>query len=120
MDENRFEGAARKVGGKIEGAVGDLTGDSKMQADGAVDRLTGSAQRGYGQAKDAVRDAAGRAGDQASDYGSQVLDQIEEAGDYLAEQVDERPITAILIAAGIGFLLALATKPAPRVLYRRR
>ena len=120
MDENRFEGAARKVGGKVEGAIGDLTGDPKMQADGAVDRLAGSAQRGYGQAKDAVRDAAGRAGDQASDYGSQVLDQIEEAGDYLAEQVDERPITAILIAAGIGFLLALATKPAPRVLYRRR
>lgn len=120
MDENRFEGAARKVGGKVEGAVGDLTGDRKMQADGAMDRVSGSAQRTYGQAKDSVRNLAGQAGDQASDYGSQVLDQIEEAGDYLAEQVDERPITAILIAAGIGFLLALATKPAPRVLYRRR
>ena len=120
MDQNRFEGAARKVGGKIEGAVGDLTGDTKMQAEGAADRFAGSAQRGYGQAKDAVRDAAGRVSDQAGDYGSQVLDQIEEAGDYIAEQVDQRPVTAILIAAGIGFLIALATKPAPRFTYRRR
>ncbi len=118
MDENRFEGAARKVGGKIEGAVGDLTGDSKMQADGAVDKLAGSAQRAYGQAADKVRDLADKAG--ASDFGSQVLDQIEEAGDMLAEQVDSRPITSILVAAGVGFLIALATKPAPQVIYRRR
>ncbi len=120
MDENRFEGAARKVGGKVEGAVGNMTGDTKMQASGKMDDLAGSAQRGYGQAKDAVRNIAGQAGDQASDYGSQMLDQLEEAGDYLAEQVDQRPITAILIAAGIGFLIAMATKPAPRVIYRRR
>ena len=120
MDENRFEGAARNVGGKVEGAVGDLTGDKKMQAEGAMDRGYGSAQRAYGQAKDSVRSYAGQVGDQASDYGSQMLDQLEEAGDYLAEQVDQRPITAILIAAGVGFLIALATKPAPRVVYRRR
>jgi len=120
MDENRFEGTARKVGGKVEGVLGDLTGDTKLQAEGAIDKLAGSAQRAYGQAKDAVRGATGSMGDQASDYGAQVMDQLEEAGDYLAEQIDQRPMTAILIAAGIGFLLAMATKPAPRVIYRRR
>ena len=57
---------------------------------------------------------SGQARDVAGDYGSQVLDQIEEAGDYLAEQVDQRPITAILVAAGVGFLLALLTKPSHR------
>ena len=57
---------------------------------------------------------------QAGDYGSQLLDQVEEYGDMLAEQVDARPITALLIAAGVGFLLAMATKPAPEVFYRRR
>ena len=119
MDENRFEGAARKIGGKIEGGLGDLTGDKKMQAEGAVDKMAGSAQSAYGQAADAVRNTADRVMSQGGDYGSQVLDQIEEAGDYLAEQVDNRPITSILIAAGVGFLIALATKPAP-VYYRRR
>ena len=120
MDENRFEGAARKIGGKIEGGLGDLTGDKKMQAEGAVDKMAGSAQSAYGQAADAVRNTADRVVSQGGDYGSQVLDQIEEAGDYLAEQVDNRPITAVLIAAGVGFLIALATKPAPTVYYRRR
>lgn len=118
MDENRFEGAARKVGGKVEGVVGDLTGDSKMKAEGAMDRMSGAAQNTYGSAKDAVRQAADKVG--AGEIGSQVLDQIEEAGDMLAEQVDARPITAILVAAGVGFLIALATKPAPQVFYRRR
>ena len=112
MEENRFEGAARKVGGKIESAAGE----AQQQADGLVDRVTGSAQRTYGQAADAVRGAASQAGD----YGSQVLDQIEETGDYIAEQVDQRPLTTVLIALGVGFLLALATKPAPRPFYRRR
>lgn len=116
MDENRIEGTARTLGGKLESAAGNLTGDTKLQADGAVDKLAGKAQRGYGQAADAVRDTVSQAGD----YGSQVLDQVEEYGDILAEKVDARPITAVLIAAGIGFLLALATKPAPQVVYRRR
>lgn len=120
MDENRFEGAARKIGGKIEGGLGDLTGDSKLQAEGTMDKMAGSAQTMYGQAADTVRNVADRVASSGGDYGSQVLDQVEEAGDYIAEQVDSRPITAVLIAAGVGFLLALATKPAPVVYYRRR
>ena len=120
MDENRFEGAARQVGGKIERAAGSLTGDGKAQAEGMIDDTVGAAQRGYGQARDAVRDVAGRVSDQAGDFGSQMLDQIEEAGDYLAEQIDQRPVAAVLVAAAVGFLIALVSKPAPRVVYRRR
>ena len=127
MDENRFEGTARNIGGKIESAAGDLTGDQKLQAEGAADKLAGSAQRTFGKAADTVRDTVDDAKDavsgvrnqvrgQAGDMGSHVLDQIEEAGDYLAEQIDARPITSLLIAAGVGFLIALAAKPAP---YRR-
>ena len=118
VDENRFEGTARNLGGKVEGAFGNLTGDQKMQAEGAVDKVAGSAQKTYGQAADTVRNVADKVG--AGDFGSQMLDQIEEAGDMLAEQVDQRPITAVLIAAGVGFLIALATKPSPKVVYRRR
>ncbi len=124
MDENRFEGAARTMGGKVESMAGKLTGDQKLQADGAVDKVAGKAQRAYGEAADTVRDAAGAAGEKvrgmAGDYGSQILDQVEEYGDMIAEQVDARPITSLLIAAGVGFLLAMATKPSPQVVYRRR
>jgi len=113
MEENQFEGTARNIGGKIQQAAGDLTGDPKLKADGMADKAAGTAQKAFGEVKEAVREYGG-------DYGAQLLDQIEEAGDALAEQIDERPITALVIAAGIGFLLALATKPAPRVEYRRR
>lgn len=113
MDENRVEGVARTIGGKAESAVGSVTGDEKSRAEGQVDQVAGKAQRVYGNAKDTVRDVAG-------DYGSGLLDQIEEYGDIVAEKIDERPVTAVLIAAGVGFLLALATKPAPKVVYHRR
>lgn len=123
MDENRIDGTVRNLGGKIEGAFGSVTGDTKMQAEGAADKLAGTAQTTYGQAKDAVREGVeavkSKAQEMADGGGSQMLDQIEEAGDYLAEQVDNRPVTALLIAAGIGFLIALASKPAPTVFYRR-
>lgn len=127
MDENRLEGTARNLGGKVESAVGDVTGDEKMKVEGAADKVAGKAQKGYGQAADTVRgtvsQARGKARElknQAGDYGSDILDTVEEYGDMLAEKVDERPITSVLIAAGIGFLLAMATKPAPQVVYRRR
>ena len=113
MDDNQIEGAARDLGGKAQEMAGKLTGDTKMKADGAYDQAAGTAQKAFGQVKEAVRDYGG-------DYGSQLLDQIEDAGDALADQIDQRPITAILIAAGVGFLLALATKPSPRVTYVRR
>ncbi len=113
MEENQISGAARDVGGKAQEMAGKLTGDTKLKAEGAYDQAAGTAQKAYGHVKEAVRDYGG-------DYGSQLLDQIEDAGDALADQIDQRPITAILVAAGIGFLLALATKPAPRVTYRRR
>ena len=113
MDENQVEGTARDLGGKAKEFAGKVTGDTKFKAEGGYDQAAGTAQKAYGQVKEAVRDYGG-------DYGSQLLDQIEDAGDALADQIDQRPITAVLIAAGIGFLLALATKPAPRVVYRRR
>ena len=120
MDEDRLSGAARQAGGKVESAFGDLTGDTKSQAEGRVKDTVGQAQRTYGRAKDTVRDAANQYSSGAGDYASSLLDQVEEYGDYVAEQVDQRPVTAVLIAAGIGFLMALITKPSPKVVYRRR
>lgn len=149
MSDDRLKGLGRQASGKIESTVGDLTGDTKSQAQGRMDDLAGQAQRTYGQAKDAVQDAAsslnesvGGAGNQAQrsygrardtvrdatnqmsqnggDYASSMLDQVEEYGDYIAEQVDQRPVTAVLIAAGVGFLLAMITKPSTRTVYRRR
>ena len=97
MDENRLEGTARNIGGKVESLAGDITGDTKLKADGAMDKAGGKVQRAYGQAKDTVKDAVDSI---SSGQGSQLLDQVEEYGDMIAEKIDERPITSVLIAAG--------------------
>lgn len=138
VSDDRAKGAARQASGKVESTLGNLTGDTKTQAQGKVDDVAGQAQRSYGrakgsvqdaagqaqqaygQARDTVRDAANQVSSGAGDYANSMLDQIEEYGDYIAEQVDQRPVTAVLIAAGVGFLIALITKPSPKVVYRRR
>ncbi len=99
MDENRFEGAAKDIGGNIKSAAGDLTGDSKLQAEGAADQVVGTAQRAYGKVKDAVSN-------KASGLGSTVVDQLDETSAYLGDAVAERPLTALLVAGAIGFALA--------------
>ena len=58
VDENRMEGAARNIGGKIQDAVGAVTGDTATQARGQMNRAAGSAQQAYGEALDEVRSFA--------------------------------------------------------------
>ncbi len=88
MDEDRIKGAATNVGGKLKDAAGGLLGDSKTQAEGKADQVSGELQNAYGSAKDAVREGA----------------------DTLGTQVDslmkERPMLALLGAVGVGYVLA--------------
>jgi len=78
MDENRIEGAAREFGGRIEDAVGAVTGDKETQARGQADRVAGAAQNAYGQAVDGVRNFA-----------------------------SDQPLVALLSAMGIGIVVGL-------------
>jgi uncharacterized protein YjbJ (UPF0337 family) len=55
MDKDRMKGAAKGAGGKMKEAAGKMTGDSKMQAEGKVDRATGKAQSTVGGIKDAMK-----------------------------------------------------------------
>ena len=55
VDENRAEGTLRNVGGKIQDAVGGLTGDSSTQARGKANQAAGQAQDMYGQAVDGLK-----------------------------------------------------------------
>jgi uncharacterized protein YjbJ (UPF0337 family) len=58
VDENRVEGTARNIGGKVQDAVGAVIGDKATQARGQMNRAAGSAQNAYGQAVDEVRSFA--------------------------------------------------------------
>jgi uncharacterized protein YjbJ (UPF0337 family) len=56
VDENEFEGTARDIGGKIQDAVGGLTGDASTQARGKWNQAAGKAQQTFGEAADELRD----------------------------------------------------------------
>ncbi len=57
MDKDRIAGSAKQTGGAIKQAVGTVTGDAKLKADGAAEKTAGKVQNAVGGVKDAVRDA---------------------------------------------------------------
>ena len=57
MDNDRIKGAATQVKGTLKEALGKVTGDTKTEAEGKVEKTTGKAQNAVGGAKDTVRDA---------------------------------------------------------------
>lgn len=57
MDEDRLKGIGKQVTGSIKEAIGKVTGDTKVQTEGAVEKTAGTAQNAVGGAKDTVRDA---------------------------------------------------------------
>ena len=58
MDKDRIEGSAKQAKGAVKQAAGKVMGDSKLQAEGAADKMAGKVQNAVGGAKDAIRDAA--------------------------------------------------------------
>ena len=114
MDENRITGAAKELGGKVQGAVGDVTGDRETQAKGAANEVKGTAENLYGQAKDAVRDAADHATDFAQDAiekGRRNFPDAERAyrqgADTVTSYAKKSPLMMAAMAGAIGYLLAL-------------
>ena len=56
MNIDTLAGEGTETKGQFKSALGDVTGDSKLQQDGAVDQLSGGVRKGVG----AVRDFAKR------------------------------------------------------------
>jgi uncharacterized protein YjbJ (UPF0337 family) len=93
MDENRLEGTARNLGGKIEEGVGRATGDTKTKAEGLMNQAAGTAQDLYGQTADAARQTA------------TTLDA------WLRNTIETQPYTTAVVALGIGWLLGRLHRP---------
>jgi ElaB/YqjD/DUF883 family membrane-anchored ribosome-binding protein len=75
----------------------------------------------YGQAKDAAREVKDTARDATDAAVSYAKDAYENSGDTfregsqaVAKKVQENPLGALLVAAGIGFALALLMTRPPR------
>lgn len=89
MDSNTAEGNVKEIAGKVQDAAGDLLDKTSTQAVGKARELGGKAQQLYADTTEIVRD----------------------------KTVDS-PLTALAVAAGLGFLLgaiwATANSTPPR------
>jgi len=56
MHKDNAEGAGKQVKGDIKDAVGTLTGDENLRADGQADKAEGKVQDKIGDIKDGIRD----------------------------------------------------------------
>lgn len=52
---DRVEGTAREFGGRVQETVGNVTGDSKTQAEGLYNQAAGQAQQAAGQFADVIK-----------------------------------------------------------------
>jgi uncharacterized protein YjbJ (UPF0337 family) len=114
MDKDRIAGSAKDFAGKVEGTVGNMTGDAKTQAEGRAREAAGAVQNLYGQAKDAAREATDAAVDYAKDAYDNSGDTIRSGQKAMAKTVQENPLGALLVAGGVGFALALLMTRQPR------
>lgn len=64
MDKDRVEGKLEDVKGRVKRQVGEWTGDTDAQVEGAADQAKGKAQNAWGNIKDAARDQMDQRNDQ--------------------------------------------------------
>ncbi len=57
MDKDRVKGAINDAAGRVKRQVGEWTGDTNAQVEGAAQQVKGKAQKTWGEVKDAARDA---------------------------------------------------------------
>jgi uncharacterized protein YjbJ (UPF0337 family) len=114
MDKDRIAGSVKDVAGKVEGAVGNMTGNAQTQAAGRAREAEGTVQNLYGQAKDTARDAGEAAINYAKDAYEHSGETLRDGSQAVAKRVQDNPLGALLIAGGIGFALALLMTRPPR------
>ena len=120
MDKDRIAGSAKDFAGKVESTAGGFADDVTSQAAGRVRQATGAAQNLYGQAKDAARDASDATVSYAKDAYENSGDSFRDGSKAIARKVQENPLSAMLIAGGVGFALALLMSRRPRAPVRSR
>ena len=95
MNEDRIEGSATTLAGRVEKSLGDLTGDRKLQSDGLADQARGTGQNMFGGAQDALRSAL-----------DQAPPQVRETADRAITAARKSPILATLALGAAGLIFA--------------
>ena len=56
MHKDEVDGVGKQIKGSVKEAVGGLTGNEKLQAEGKLDKVEGKVQQKVGEVKDDARD----------------------------------------------------------------
>jgi len=56
MDKDRIKGVADQAKGSVKDAAGKVTGDTKLQGEGKMDKAKGKLESAIGGAKDTLRE----------------------------------------------------------------
>ena len=116
INDDTIDGTLNEFGGKAKSAFGDMTGDSKMHAEGAFDETKGKAQEAFGEAKAKVQDAYGKAKDAVNEWADNAPEYVQKAretGRQYAEKgsqvvrdtVQEQPIATLVGGIAVGVLI---------------
>ena len=60
MDKDRVKGAINDAAGRVKRQVGEWTGNTDAQVEGAAQQIKGKAQKVVGNVKDVARDAVAK------------------------------------------------------------
>lgn len=58
MNKDQVEGRVEQAKGHVKDAVGNVTGNRQLEAEGEAQKVGGKVQAGYGDAKEDAKDGA--------------------------------------------------------------
>ncbi len=82
MNKDQVKGAVNDVAGRAKRQVGEWTGDTNAQVEGAAQQVKGKAQKAWGNVKDAANDASQsvKTGRESSAQHERELENARQAG----------------------------------------
>jgi uncharacterized protein YjbJ (UPF0337 family) len=83
MNKDTVKGTVDDAAGRVKRQVGEWTGDTQTQVEGAAQQIKGKAEKAWGNVKDAARDTSGRV-NAANDRDNAEHERLER--DRLAEE----------------------------------
>ena len=105
MNEDRFAGTGKNLGGRVEQGFGRAAGDVKTEVEGKIKQATGAAQDIYGQAKGVADEAYGHAKDAVGEAARSVQEHAAPFEEFLRNTIESRPYTSVAVALRIGWFI---------------
>ena len=105
MNEDRFAGTAKNVGGRVEQGFGRATGDMKTEVEGKIKQATGAAQDVYGQAKTQPGRRMSRRKMPLATRQGPCRNTLHHWKSFCANAIESRPYTSVAVALGVGWFI---------------